>query len=131
MKKKLLLIFLIPILAIIVFLSLPKDTYKIAVIGPFDGMNRNGEAILEGVRMRVEEENRLGGLNGKQIELLLFDDGNDRKQSLEAAQEIIARKDILMVLGHQSSSTSLVAGRLYKSGGIPLRFKNTFVCLYW
>ena len=119
MKKKLLLIFLIPILAIIVFLSLPKDTYKIAVIGPFDGMNRNGEAILEGVRMRVEEENRLGGLNGKQIELLLFDDGNDRKQSLEAAQAIIARKDILMVLGHQSSSTSLVAGRLYKSGGIP------------
>ena len=75
--------------------------------------------MRNGVNLYLDKINRMGGVNQREIKLLVLNDKNDRKQAIKIASRIAESKDILMVLGHDWSSASIAAGRVYKKYGVP------------
>ena len=81
--------------------------------------NEPGEEMRNGVNLYLDKINRMGGVNQREIKLLVLNDKNDSKQAIKIALRIAESKDILMVLGHDWSSASISAGRVYKKYGVP------------
>ncbi|MDM8540618.1 ABC transporter substrate-binding protein [Desulfococcaceae bacterium HSG9] len=98
-----------------------KETLWIALAAPLSGPRKaEGDEIKQAVNSYLDKVNQAKWLHGRQIKLRIFDDKNKAKAAMQAASEIAASKDILLVLGHYSSSASIAAGRIYRKNGIPV-----------
>jgi branched-chain amino acid transport system substrate-binding protein len=64
---------------------------------------------IAGMQMRIDETNAAGGINGRQIKLLIEDHGYDPKKSVLAAQKLIEQNGIFAMLGLIGSPTSVAA----------------------
>ncbi len=96
------------------------DSYHIAVVGSMSGKSKeDGEAMVKGIELYLDQVNKEGGINGKKIQYVLFDDGNTQEQARKRALEIADQDKFLMVLGHLYSSTSIAGGEIYREAGIP------------
>lgn len=92
----------------------------IAVAGPMSGSKKyKGLEILEPIKMYIEKINHRGGINGKTIKLLVFDDQDKVDIGLQKAKEI-ERSKALIVLGHRSSNVCIAVGKYYKDKKIPV-----------
>jgi branched-chain amino acid transport system substrate-binding protein len=120
MKAKFWIFFLV-VLSVIIFLAFTArkhfddDALYLAVAGPLK--TNNGEAILQGIELYLDQINRRGGITGKKVKLLLFDDENNKVKAKEHAKKIVDSKAVA-VIGHYSSSTSLAAGPIYQQQGL-------------
>lgn len=94
-----------------------KEIIYIALVGPM--RQTCGQDMADAVDMYLEKINDAGGVQGKNIELLRFDDRNDKRMARQIAEEIAGREDILLVLGHYTSSASIAAGDIYDIYGVP------------
>ncbi|MEM7330535.1 MAG: extracellular solute-binding protein [Chloroflexota bacterium] len=100
--------------------SSQKERLFIAVVGPMTGKAAaEGQDMANGAQMYVDQLNEAGGINGRKIELLIYDDQNDPELAREVAQDIADSNNILLVIGHMFSSTSIAAGEIYEAAGIP------------
>lgn len=101
--------------------SLKKEDVYIAVAGPLSGPDEScGKAMIKGVQLYLDQINESGGIAGRDVKLLVFDDKNVDKQAVEVASEIIKDEKILLVIGHFDSSASIAAGRIYGKNDIPV-----------
>ncbi|MEL6496581.1 MAG: ABC transporter substrate-binding protein [Cyanobacteria bacterium J06623_7] len=96
-----------------------QDVLYLAVAGPTAEDNVAGQQMVRGIELYLNRLNHDGGINGKKVELKIFDDRNDPQVAREVATKITESTAALAVLGHFYSSTSLVAGEVYQQGGIP------------
>lgn len=87
----------------------------IAVAGPMG--TSNGEAMRQGISMYIEKVNQEGGIAGKKVKLLKFDDENKKKKAEEQALNIV-NSQALAVIGHYASTPSIAAASIYKKHGI-------------
>ncbi|MCP4109720.1 MAG: ABC transporter substrate-binding protein [Desulfobacteraceae bacterium] len=122
MKKTLLILFVILINTTVFILLLPdsplkKETVYIAAAGPVN--DPEGSEIRMGINLYLDKINKQGGINGKQIKLLEFDDKNDPETAVKIAKQIAEENKVLTVLGHYYSSASVPAGKIYKKNEIP------------
>jgi ABC-type branched-subunit amino acid transport system substrate-binding protein len=89
----------------------------------------SGPAGLESLvatRLVIDELNAKGGIRGRPIELVPFDDASSA-ETARANVEAIADSPCVVVLGHYLSTTSLAAGPGYKSARIPALTGTSFV----
>lgn len=87
---------------------------KIAVAGPMTGDNAEyGKGFLNAAQMKAEEWNANGGVLGKKIEIVAYDDKNSGEEAASIAQKIISDKDIVGVIGHFASGVCMVAAPTY------------------
>ena len=94
---------------------------KIATAGPITGDDAIwGIQVFQGVEMAVEDLNAKGGLLGRKIELVKFDDKGESKEAASVAQRIVNEPDVVAVIGHVFSSCSLAAGPIYSRGKLPM-----------
>lgn len=98
--------------AIVLLLSLaacsPPEPIRIGLLaGLSDRGSDFGESVRNGVILAVEQQNLAGGINGRKIELLVRDDGQDQEKALKAAQELIALKPDI-IIGPVTSSMAAV-----------------------
>ena len=101
-------------------LSHRRDALYLALVGPMSGESQaNGNSMVEGAQLCLNQINQQGGINGRKIKLLIFDDGNNPDIAVEKAREIVDSTQALAVLGHYSSSTSIQGGQVYEKLGIP------------
>jgi branched-chain amino acid transport system substrate-binding protein len=112
------------VMAVILMLSIggcgDGRTFQIAVIGPLSGKERaGGLAMLDGVNLCVAEINEHGGIDGRKLEVLAYDDQNSKDIARRKALEIARDSTALAVIGHYFSSTSVEGGKIYKQFGIP------------
>ena len=97
-----------------------RYTLQLAFIGPLSGKDSDaGQAMLDGVNLYVAEINRRGGVDGRKLEVLAYDDQNNKDIARERAREIARDSNALVVIGHYYSSISLEGGKIYKQYGIP------------
>ena len=74
---------------------------KIAVIGPMTGQDASsGQAMLDGVRLAASQVNAQGGIKGRQVEVLSFDNMYDKEAAQEQALAIAQSTDAVAVIGH-------------------------------
>jgi branched-chain amino acid transport system substrate-binding protein len=76
-----------------------------------------GTESLIATQLAIDEVNAKGGVNGRPIELVLFDDASDPAVARANAQAI-ADSPCVAVLGHYLSSASLAAAPTYKDARI-------------
>jgi branched-chain amino acid transport system substrate-binding protein len=93
--------------------------YKFVVAGPMTGdVAELGGYQLSGVEMAVEEINAAGGINGRPIEIMVFDDKCDSTEAAIVASRVLAEEDVFAVIGHMCSGASMAAGPLYDEAGL-------------
>jgi len=89
------------------------NALQVAVVGPMSGKDsEGGQAMLDGVKLYVAEINRLGGINGRKLKVLVYDDQNNVDIARKRAQEIARDSNALIVIGHYYSSISLEGGKI-------------------
>ena len=107
-------------LAIAILLSRGNNPLYLAVVGPMTGEAQlEGQEMLQGINLYLDQVNQEGGIGGKQVKLLEFDDQRDPILARQKAWEIAQQKKALVVLGHSSSSTSVEGSKVYQKNGIP------------
>ncbi|MCR4607832.1 MAG: ABC transporter substrate-binding protein [Oscillospiraceae bacterium] len=96
------------------------DTYKIAVaLALTGGSAEQGNEVRNAVKLAIDDVNAAGGINGKMVELVDYDDQADPKQAATVANAIAADESILAVVGHTNSSCTLAGAAIYNPAGIP------------
>ena len=115
MKKNLLSAIAISALT---FATHAEDTVKIALAGPTTGaLTQYGTMQNIGAKMAIENLNAAGGINGKKIEAVIYDDACEPKQAVTVANRI-ANDGIRFVIGHLCSSSTAPAAKIYDEEGI-------------
>ena len=66
------------------------ETLKIGLLAPLTGeVAEYGVAVANGVRLYVEEYNAAGGMNGKQIELVEYDEEGDSAKAVTGYNSLV------------------------------------------
>jgi branched-chain amino acid transport system substrate-binding protein len=79
-----------------------------------------GRSTDNGILLAVEEINEAGGVNGKKIRVITHDDKGDAREAGTAVTRLIARDQVVAVLGEVASSLSLVGAPVCQEHGIPM-----------
>lgn len=96
-----------------------KDCIYIGVAGPLTGDSAMyGETVKAGVEFAVDEINEAGGIDGKEIKLVIEDDKGDPDEAVTVAQKFVENDDIFAVIGHVNSSCTLAALPVYNQAGL-------------
>ena len=97
-----------------------RVTYTIAVAAPLEAALNPALEILRGVAQAQTEINEAGGIQGVPLQIILANDGNSADSAIAAAQSLAATDDILAVIGHFSSGTTLETAPIYTQATLPL-----------
>lgn len=96
-----------------------KSPIKVAVVGPLTGPYAEyGLGFEAACEVMVEKWNNEGGINGKTIELLSYDEKGEREEGLAIAQLLAGEDNFYGVVGHFMSI--MVVGGLYTEERIPM-----------
>lgn len=94
------------------------ETIKIGLAGPVTGpVAQYGDMQMIGSKMAIEKINEAGGVNGKMLEGVVYDDACDPKQAVAVANKIV-NDGIHFVVGHLCSSSTQPASDVYDDEGI-------------
>lgn len=74
--------------------------------------------FLEGVQLAIEEINGRGGVLGRKIQPLIYDDEDDIEKAEHIARKLAANKDVVAVIGHWKSSKAIPVSVIYENAGI-------------
>lgn len=96
------------------------DKIKIGFNAPLTGFAASdGKSSSEGAKLAVEQINAAGGINGKMLELVIYDDQAKAAQSIPIASKLIGQdKVVIGVSGSYSGPTRSAAG-VYQEAKIP------------
>jgi branched-chain amino acid transport system substrate-binding protein len=121
MKRVKLLVTAVLTLALGLGAAQAADTIKIGLLAPLTGFAAaDGASVKNSVDLAVEKVNAAGGLLGKKVELVVYDDRADAKEAVALAQKLIQQDKIAgLVAGSYSMPTRAVAP-LFQEEGIPL-----------
>ena len=96
------------------------EPFRLALAGPISGPDSLiGVSMKRGAQLFVDRVNDNGGVNGKNLVLAVYDDANSAAEARRKAREIVDDGRAIAVIGHFSSRSSVAAGEIYKSHGIP------------
>jgi len=87
------------------------------VLGVVDS-SKNNSHFYEGIVLAASELNQNGGVLGKKIELLHYDDENDSIKGEKVAKKIARNPDVLAVIGHNNPDIAILTSVIYKKSGI-------------
>lgn len=92
---------------------------KIAVVDAQSGSSSDlGQFEYRGVKLAVSQANAAGGIDGRKIQLTLYDDQGDPTVGTELARKVAAAGDIAM-FGTAESAVTLAMAPILKSEQIP------------
>jgi branched-chain amino acid transport system substrate-binding protein len=95
-------------------------TIKIGFNAPLTGFAASdGKSASEGAKLAVQQINSAGGVNGKMLELVIYDDQAKPAQAIPIANKLIGQdKVVIGVSGSYSGPTRSAAG-VFQEAGIP------------
>ncbi|MCU0506931.1 MAG: branched-chain amino acid ABC transporter substrate-binding protein [Anaerolineae bacterium] len=94
------------------------DTIKIGLQAPLTGdFAYEGKGMEKALKLLVEQTNAAGGINGKQIELIVEDDKGDPKEAALVADRMVSNK-VAAVIGAYNSSATEPASVTYNRANI-------------
>ena len=98
-----------------------EGTIKIGLITPKTGaVAQYGLAVDNATALAVDEINKAGGINGRQIELISYDNKGDATESINLFNRLVDNDKIVALLGPVISSNALAIAPLADEKGIPM-----------
>ena len=92
---------------------------KVGLVAPFEGLYRPlGYEVLYAVKLAIQERNASGGVAGYMVELVALNDDNNPTVAAQRAREVAVDPDVVGVIGHFSSPTTLAALEEYQGAGL-------------
>ena len=100
--------------------SMSADTFKVGfstgLTSPYGEVAKNQ---IQAATLAVEEINALGGVKGKEVEILIRDDEMSVEKADVLARELIEKEGVDMLAGTFSAASQLATNRVAKEHGIP------------
>jgi len=94
------------------------------LIGHFGSMTGSeatfGTSTDHGIKMAVEELNASGGLLGKKVRLITYDDKGDAREAGTAVTRLVTKDGVAAVIGEVASGLSLAGAPICQEGSIPM-----------
>ncbi|MCP3869520.1 MAG: branched-chain amino acid ABC transporter substrate-binding protein [Gammaproteobacteria bacterium] len=98
--------------------AMAADTIKLGVAGAHSGdLASYGLPSVNAAKLVVADINAKGGINGKQVELLVEDDVCKPEVATNTATKLVSQ-GVHVVMGHICSGATKAALPIYKSGGV-------------
>jgi len=122
MKKNIFVfVYILVSLCIISQLYAEDDTIKIGALFSVTGRTSFlGIPEKETVEMLVEQINLKGGINGKKVEVIIYDTEGDASKAVEFATKLIYEDKVVGIIGPTLSGTSLAVVDIANENKIPL-----------
>ena len=121
MIKKIMKYLLLSVLFPIFFLGLVHaDSVKIGFNVPLTGFAAaDGKSALNGAKLAVKQANQAGGINGKMIELVVYDDQASPKQAVPISNKLIEKDKVVAAISGSYSGATRAAAGVFQSAEIP------------
>jgi eukaryotic-like serine/threonine-protein kinase len=92
-----------------------QPAYTLAVAVPLGSQPKSATEILRGVAQAQEQVNQAGGLAGRRLRVAIANDDNQPQLAQQVATALTADPQVLGVIGHGTSNTTLAAAPVYQS----------------
>ena len=121
MIKKIMKYLLLSVLFPVFFLGLVHaDSVKIGFNVPLTGFAAaDGKSALNGAKLAVKQANQAGGINGKMIELVVYDDQASPKQAVPISNKLIEKDKVVAAISGSYSGATRAAAGIFQSAEIP------------
>ena len=121
MIKKIMKYLLLSVLFSVFFLGLVHaDSVKIGFNVPLTGFAAaDGKSALNGAKLAVKQANQAGGINGKMIELVIYDDQASPKQAVPISNKLIEKDKVIAAISGSYSGATRAAAGVFQSAEIP------------
>ena len=97
------------------------NTIKIGGLAPLTGNNSAyGISTNNGIMMAVEEINAAGGILGKQIDYIYYDEKGDATEAVSAYNKLVQSDNVVAVIGDVTSTPSIAVAQESVKDGIPV-----------
>jgi branched-chain amino acid transport system substrate-binding protein len=98
-----------------------KDPIRIGFFAPITGAAAaDGLSTSNSAELAVSIINESGGINGRQVELVKYDDALDTKQAVNIAQKLTTKDNVVAVVSGSYSGPTRVAAPIFQEAGIPM-----------
>ena len=98
-----------------------KGPIKIGFFAPVTGpAAADGQSVLNAAKLAVEQKNKAGGINGRQVELVYYDDQFDTKQAVSIAQKLTTKDGVVAVVSGSYSGPTRAVAKIYQDAKIPM-----------
>ena len=121
MIKKIMKYLLLSVLFPVFFLGLVQaDSVKIGFNVPLTGFAAaDGKSALNGAKLAVKQANQAGGIKGKMIELVVYDDQASPKQAVPISNKLIEKDKVVAAISGSYSGATRAAAGVFQSAEIP------------
>lgn len=119
--KKLLVLFLALAMGItLVGASFAEDTIKVGYLAALTGdWAAYGQTEKNTAMLAVDEINAQGGINGRKVELIVYDFRGRQEDAVNAARRLINEDKVAAIVGANSSGINIATAALVNKGKVP------------
>lgn len=97
------------------------EVIKIGFIGPLTGSVASyGVTAQNGVKLYIEELNANGGIGGRKVELISYDDKHDATEATNAYNKLVTSDEVVAIIGTVTSSPCLAVAQLSVADNVPI-----------
>jgi branched-chain amino acid transport system substrate-binding protein len=75
---------------------------------------------LHGTQMAIDEINANGGINGKKIKHINYDNKSDNDETLAVVNRLISQDNVVAILGEATSGRSKIGGQVAQQNKVPM-----------
>jgi branched-chain amino acid transport system substrate-binding protein len=97
------------------------DKVKIGLLAPLTGFAAaDGLSVMNAVQLAVERVNQDGGVLGKPVELVTYDDRADGKEAVALARKLIQQDGVVGVVGGSYSTPTRAVAPIFQDEEVPM-----------
>jgi len=102
------------------FSAFATSTIKIGMNVPLTGFAAaDGQSALNGAKLAISQINAAGGVQGKQVELVVYDDQASPKQAVPIANKLIEKDQVVAAISGSYSGSTRAAAGVFQSAQVP------------
>lgn len=98
-----------------------NEPIKIGFSAPLTGpVAAEGESVLTAARLAIEHINRDGGIGGREVELVYYDEGMDPKQAVNISHKLIDKDKVTAAVCGSYSGLARAMAPIFQKAKIPM-----------
>ena len=99
--------------------SASGDTIKVGALGPYTGdVAQYGIAVYEGFELYINQVNAAGGVNGKQLEIVKYDEKGDATEAVNAYYKLV-EDGVAGIVGDVTSTPTIAVAQASVADNMP------------
>ncbi len=79
-----------------------------------------GQAEANGLKMVADQINKAGGILGRQVEIITYDDKGDQLEAVNAVKRLINEDHVVAIIGSNSSGRNMAVAPIAEAGHVPV-----------